>query len=130
MNRYVTDTHSLYWYLINSPRLSAQANAAFDEADNGAARIIVPAIVLAELYFLNKKQGFPLDTSAVIAELTRSAQFEVLSFAGQDVLDFDADAAVPEMHDRIIVGVARRLGVPCITCDSQIIASGSVAIVW
>ena len=37
MNFYVTDTHALFWYLINSPLLGAGASGAFDEADNGQA---------------------------------------------------------------------------------------------
>ncbi|MGI8884189.1 MAG: hypothetical protein ACR2IA_08090 [Pyrinomonadaceae bacterium] len=40
------------------------------------------------------------------------------------------DLVVPEMHDRIIVGVARRLSVPCLTCDTKIIASNLVKVVW
>jgi hypothetical protein len=34
------------------------------------------------------------------------------------------------MHDRIIVGVARRLRATCITRDSKIIASGIVPTIW
>ncbi len=37
MNFYVSDTHALFWYLINSPALGANARVAFDEADAGQA---------------------------------------------------------------------------------------------
>lgn len=130
MNYYVTDTHALYWYFINSPQLGARANAAFNEADAGQALIYVPAIVVAELYYLNKKHGFPLAMQATITQLRQSAQFELLPFEAVDVLEFDAHAAVPEMHDRVIAGVASRFGVPCLTCDSQIVASQLVNVVW
>ena len=40
---------------INSPQLGAQASVAFDEADNDEAITYLPAIVVADLYFLNKK---------------------------------------------------------------------------
>jgi hypothetical protein len=40
------------------------------------------------------------------------------------------DAAVQEMHDRIIAGVARRLGAPLISSDPLIAASGIVTIEW
>lgn len=130
MNYYVADTHALYWYLINSPQLGSRASAAFNEADNGQALIYVPAIVVAELYYLNKKHGFPLAMAAIITQLRQSPQFELLPFEAADVLEFDTLAAVPEMHDRIIAGVARRFGVPCLTCDSQIIKSQLVQIVW
>ena len=56
MKLYVADTHALFWYFIASPLLGAQAQAAFDEAKQGQALIYIPAIVLAELYFLNEKK--------------------------------------------------------------------------
>jgi PIN domain nuclease of toxin-antitoxin system len=130
VNRYVTDTHALYWYLINSPRLSATANATFDEADSGRALVYVPAIVIAELFYLNKKLGEPLNFAATFLQLQQSSQFVLLPFEPADVLDFDAHAAVPEMHDRMIVGAALRLGVPCLTHDSQIVNSGLVKTIW
>ena len=40
-----------------------------------------------------------------------------------DVLDLDLDSAVPEMHDRLIVGSARRIGAKLLTVDKQIISS-------
>ena len=45
MNEYVTDTHSLLWYLINSSLLGGDAAFAFDEGKNGFALIYIPAIV-------------------------------------------------------------------------------------
>ncbi len=130
MNLYVADTHALYWYLINSPLLGTNASQAFDEADNGVALIYLPTIVLAELYYLNRKYGQPINFASDFARLRASAQFVFVSFEASDVLDFDAHAAVPEMHDRIIAGVALRLGTPCLTCDSKIVASGLVGTIW
>jgi hypothetical protein len=34
------------------------------------------------------------------------------------------------MHDRIIVGVSRRLGARCLTRDTEIVASKIVPTVW
>ena len=51
-------------------------------------------------------------------------------YVTDDVLDFDKDSAVREMHDRMIVGAARRLNVPLLTKDQNITASGLVKIVW
>jgi len=61
MNEYVADTHSLLWYLLNLPALGKQASAAFDEADNGNALIHIPAIVFAELFYLNVKLKNQID---------------------------------------------------------------------
>ncbi len=130
MSDYVTDTHALYWYLTASSQLGTNARQAFFEADQGSALIYVPAIVLAELYYLNKKYGEPLDFASAFDQLQRSAQFVLLPFDPTDVLDFEANAAVPEMHDRIVAGVAKRLGMPCVTRDPRIINSGLVSTIW
>lgn len=129
-SRYVADTHAIFWYLTDSPRLSRAASAVFDRADTGEAVIYLPAIVLAELYFLNEKLGHPLDFVREFERLRQSGQFILIDFTAHDVLDFDLDAAVSEMHDRMIAGVARRLNAPCITCDRQIITGGIVATIW
>jgi PIN domain nuclease of toxin-antitoxin system len=130
VNGYVTDTHSLFWYLTNSSKLGLNASSAFDEADNGAALIYVPAIVLAELYYLNEKLSRPVDFGVEYGRISSGSQFVLLPLMPEEILGFDTDSAVAEMHDRMIVGAARRLGVPCLTKDTEIAASGLVATVW
>jgi PIN domain nuclease of toxin-antitoxin system len=130
VNLYVADTHALFWYFTASPLLGPQANAAFDEAKNGRALIYIPAIVLAELYFLNEKQQRPIDYSATFALITQSAQFVLLPFEPIDTLDFDKDKAVTDIHDRMIIGVARRLNATLLTRDLQVTNSGLVATTW
>lgn len=45
MNRYVADTHALFWYLTASPRLSPKAKDAFDEGARGEAIICTGELV-------------------------------------------------------------------------------------
>jgi PIN domain nuclease of toxin-antitoxin system len=130
VNLYVADTHTLFWYFTASPLLGAQAHDAFDEARDGHAIIYIPAIVLAELYFLNEKKNRPIDFSATFALLARSSQFVLLPFEPIDILQFDLDKAVPDIHDRMIVGVARRLGATLLTRDDEIVNSSVVRTIW
>jgi predicted nucleic acid-binding protein len=130
LNLYVADTHTLFWYFTASPSLGSNAHGAFDEAKDGQALIYVPAIVLAELYFLNEKKNRPIEYSATFALLTQSAQFVLLPFEPIDTLDFDTDKAISDIHDRMIVGVARRLGATLLTRDAQIADSGTVRTMW
>jgi predicted nucleic acid-binding protein len=116
--------------LVSDRVLGAGAKAAFDEGRQGNALIYIPAIVMAELYYLNKKQGNPMDIPSVVAQRQQGSQFVLLPFEAVDVLAFEANAAVPEMHDRMIAGVAKRLQIPCLTCDKQIVNSGLVQVVW
>lgn len=53
-----------------------------------------------------------------------------LELKTSQVLDFDRDHQVPEMHDRIIVGLSRRLGAPLIASDPKIVLAGLTSIVW
>jgi predicted nucleic acid-binding protein len=130
VNLYVADTHTLFWYFTASPALGAQAHAAFDEAKHGEALVYIPAIVLAELYFLNEKKDRAIDYSATFALLVQSAQFVLLPFEPIDTLDFDHDKVVSDIRDRIIVGVARRLGAKLLTRDEQIVKNRVVATIW
>jgi predicted nucleic acid-binding protein len=89
MNEYVTDTHALFWYLTASPRLGEKAKNAFDEGAQGQATIYIPAIVLAELYFLNEKLGRPLNYRDEFERLHQSSQLEFVPFLPEDILEFD-----------------------------------------
>src|SRR5437879_1822791 len=130
MDEFVPDTHALYWYLSAMPQLSPAARRSFDKARKGEARLLVPAIVLAELYYLNAKLGTPLDFAAEFARLNAAPQIVFVSFDAEDVLGFDALQAIPEMHDRIIAGVALARGCPFITRDPAIGAGGIGETIW
>src|SRR5688500_8104012 len=130
MGEFVPDTHALYWYLAGTGQLSQPARDCFDAAARGEARVLVPAIVFAELYYLNSKLGSPLDFAAEFARLKAAPQITFVSFSAEDVMAFDRLAAIPEMHDRIIAGVALSHACPCITRDPAISAAGVVNTIW
>ena len=48
---YVTDTHSLVWYLADDSRISKKALEVF-EGTIKEGSIIIPAVVLAEIMFI------------------------------------------------------------------------------
>ncbi len=130
MDEFVADTHTLIWYFTDSRKLGRNATKALADADNGEAIIHVPVIALAEMYYANVKTGYPINFAETYQQLDSSNQFVLTPFEAEDVLDFDRDLAVSEMHDRIIVGLARRLGCPLLTVDKNITASGAVEVVW
>lgn len=129
MPEYVIDTHALFWYLTASPRLSAPAKTVFDRGAAGEARLLVPVIVLAELFFLNENLNRPVDFAAELRRLMGADQFRFVPLLAEDMLEFGALTDVPEMHDRMIAAVARRRNCPCITRD-QTITQSSVATIW
>ncbi len=130
MKRLVVDTHALFWYRTASPQLSAKAREAMDGAARGKARLYISAIVLAELHYVNAKLKGDLDVPGLIAELKASSQVSLVPLRAEDVAEFDQDSSVPEMHDRIIAGLARRMGAPVVTLDPKIVAHSGVATLW
>src|SRR5438046_137411 len=52
---YATDTNALFWYLTEDKKLTQNALAIFEAAERAETQIVVSAIVLAELYYLDKK---------------------------------------------------------------------------
>ena len=82
------------------------------------------------MFYLNVKLGKPIDFASKFDELEKGPQFILTPMNAEDILDFEKDSSVSEMHDRMIVGVARRLGAPLLTADRNITASGLVEIVW
>ncbi len=127
---YVVDTHALIWYLLGDKKLSPAALSIFRAAERGDTRLLIPVIVLAELHYANARNRWFPDYRAAYRAIVGAPYFRLLPLDPLHILDFDRDAVVPEMHDRIIAGVARRLGAPVITSDSAIIASSIVQTVW
>jgi PIN domain nuclease of toxin-antitoxin system len=127
---YVVDTHALIWYLINDSKLGDQAAQVFAAAERGETRLIVSAIVIAEMYYANRKNKWFPDFNATYRQLRTRSYFRFVHVKADHMLDFDKDASVPEMHDRMIAGLARRLNAPILTADSQITNANLARIVW
>ncbi len=119
----VTDTHSLLWFLEDSPRLGREAGRFFDDCVRGEGVIYIPTICLVEIVYLCEKGRIPAafqalleeelrlgDSGFLIADLTWSvvealSRVLVLCSLAQD------------MPDRIIAATALSLNVPLITRD-------------
>lgn len=127
---YVVDTHALYWYRTNPGRLSPAADAVFRLADAGGAHIIVPAIVIAELYYLTQKFGPGASPSAMLADINNSREF-VFSELGQRQLEaMEEVSGVSEMHDRLIAAESLAHHAPLITKDEVLRGNAMVDVIW
>ena len=127
---FIVDTHSLYWFQNDPSQLSAAADAVFRLAAAGGGRIVVPAIVVAEFYYLTQKLGLPVPPSALLADINESREF-VFSELGEAQLEMMEEVAeVPEMHDRLIIAEALVHQAPVISRDEAIRASGLVEVIW
>ncbi len=131
---HVVDTHALLWYLYSPSRLGVAALAALDAANAETAAVLVPVLVLAEAVMVVQKRRLPgvdpqrgmLGLRAVAA----SRGFVVEDLDALTVLDSARLLAIPDIFDRLIAAEAIERGIPLITKDAAIVASGAVATIW
>jgi PIN domain nuclease of toxin-antitoxin system len=128
---YVLDTHPLIWSLTGDKKLGQQARLILDEAhEKGRPEIVLSVIVIAEMYWADKKHHLFEDFAQTVAAIKARPYVHIMPLDAAHILDFDRDSDIAEMHDRIIVGLARRFQAPLITRDTQIIGAGIVTTVW
>lgn len=127
---YVTDTHSLLWYLYDIPRLGSQARVAFDAVSRGDAVLLIPAIVLAEVVYVIERRRHDINVSEVFDQIAEADNFQVLPFDMEGARSLITLTEIPEMHDRMIVAAARVYNAPLITRDDAIRWADVVECVW
>jgi len=126
---FVTDTHSLVWYLSDDQRLSNKALKSF-EGTIKSGLIIVPTVVLAEILFIAKKGRIPLNFSETVSRIESLQNFEVLPLTVEILKLADRIEYSLEMHDKLIVATALSRKAILITKDEQITKSKCVKTVW
>ena len=127
---YVTDTHSLVWFLANDSKLGKDALSAFRSADEGKSLIVIPAIVIAEVLYIAEKRGAAAQLSSLLEKLQESANYIVHNLTLGILIETQNLKKLKDMHDRIIVATARIISARLISRDSEIKDSGYAEIVW
>ena len=127
---YILDTVAIVSHLEARKSLGSEAREVFAAAERGEARLLVPPIVVAELFSYFSKRGQLDRFRQVFGEMEASPWFKFIDLSVEQVREFMLLESVAEMHDRIIAGHAHQMGVPLVTNDLQIRASGSVATIW
>lgn len=128
--RFVVDTHALWWYLRSPERLSAAASAVFLLAETGNATIVVPAIVVAEFYFLSLKLGQPFSPTDLLEAIDSVGGIEISDLGKTQLARLDKLHEIPEMHDRLIAAEAIALDSPVVTRDESLRASYQIDTIW
>ncbi len=127
MRTYIVDTHTLIWYLDNDRRLGKHAEAILDDPQ---IRIIIPAIVLAEVKYLAHRGRFAQTLDDVLRVLSIDPRCIIYP------VDLSVVKAAPvglSIHDSLIIGTAlvqREIIDGLLTQDEAIVASGLVSTVW
>jgi len=128
-NEFVTDTMGLVLRLERR-KLSPTAKSLFELAESRSTAIYVPALVLAEILYLSEKQRIGLSVSQVADYMKRFPNYREYPMNLAVVQSAAQITDVPELHDRLIAGTARLLGLNLITNDPIIRTSSFVQTVW
>jgi PIN domain nuclease of toxin-antitoxin system len=113
MSSIVIDTHTLIWYLTQSPKISTTAIDRINQVNQNNLPVLIASITLIELIYLSEKQripAFPLQQFFQELDLTNS-QFSIIPLTldiAQSLRQIPRDE-VPELPDRIISATAHAL---------------------
>lgn len=127
------DTHALIWFLEGNARLGANANAILSNPDS---QLVIPATTLAEAVWIVERGRTSISSAKNLLSAVESDPRVVIYPLDKDVIEKTISlSAINEMHDRQIAATALVLAskgdeVQLLTCDSNIIASGLVSIIW
>lgn len=135
--RVVADSHSLLYYLFTPDRLSEPAFGALGNAENGEG-LVVSAATLGDLWYSSHKIGKRALTPGAFESLhatvldSENVGFEVAAVDAAvmaRLMSFPL-SVLPDPWDRMIVATALHLGVPLVTKDRAITATGVVETIW
>ena len=127
---YITDTHSLIWYLTNDKRLSRKAYLIFEGCDRGEEIIVIPTIVLAEIIYICEKKRLNIEFKSILEKINNSLNYQPLSLTLDIILKIIDMIEIPDMHDRIIIASTSMIDGILITKDRTIRKSDLVKTLW
>ena len=129
----VVDTHTLVYQLIGQRRrLGAKAREIFTRVERGQDTLMIPFTVLEEVMLLSEagKIRLRLPFRELLISLIQAENFELGVNDAELLLEASALVGIRDPYDRLIVAQARIAGMPLVTADEEIHASGLVRIVW
>ena len=133
MNTYVADTHSLLWYMSNSPALGSSARKVFDKAEEGNAVILISAISLIEIIYLAEKKKISSEKlQTLINKIKSSINYVIVPVTFEIAVTIQEikREKISDMPDRIIVATAISSNCKLITKDEAIRTSHIIETLW
>jgi predicted nucleic acid-binding protein len=129
VSEYVTDTMALV-LRFEKRKMPEHARKRFTEAEKGQCKIIIPAIVLAELAYLAEKNR--IDTNLKKAEeyIEKHPDIMVAALTLSTIKNAFEIGDIPELHDRLIAASGKQLNRTIITNDPVIHSSKHVDCIW
>jgi PIN domain nuclease of toxin-antitoxin system len=127
----VLDTHALLWWALDPERLSVEAAATVEQMEQGGG--FASAISIWELGIKAKrgKLELPISVEELARRVERGRVVELLPVDTSTWLrSLSLKWEHPDPADRVIVATALMRGLPLLTKDASIHASGQVSCIW
>jgi PIN domain nuclease of toxin-antitoxin system len=128
----VTDTHALVFHAAGGGKLGSRAAAIFARCERREAIIYVPAVVMWECSLLARVSRIHVRRTlrAFFDDLFSNPAYQPLDVTPEQIFAADDMTFTRDPFDALICASAQTLGVPLITRDAQIRASGAVKVIW
>ena len=128
----VTDTHALVLFAAGSGHLGNQAARFFDRCERREAILYVPAAVIWECSVLARVSRINLRRTVreFFDDLFSNPAYQPLDLSPAQIFAADELRFTRDPFDALIVAAAQSTGLPLLTRDAAIRASGAVAVVW
>ena len=128
---YVTDTHSLVWYMTDDPKLSIKAKRIFKKVDDTQEYVFIPCIVFFELLYLAEKRKIVADFDSFLAMVSSSDNYKIEPMClpiiekGRRI----PREKVTDPWDRLIAATSMHLNFPLISQDESLRELG-LEVIW
>ena len=115
---------------LEKRKMPNTAKEKFEEAENGQAEILIPAMVFSELGYLAENNRIDTDLQEAQKYLDNHQSIREQPLTFENVMTaFEIDD-IPELHDRLIAAAGKLLDAEIITNDPKIQSSVSVKTIW
>lgn len=115
---------------LGKRRLPPGVKQIFQSTDIGLSSILIPAVVLLEIGYLSEKNRINVSLADVRTHISQYQNYEIQALTFEIVESAFQIDNIPELHDRLIAGTARHLGLSLITNNPVILASEFLNTVW
>ena len=128
--KFVTDTHALLWWFIDSHKISPEASDIFKKCEKGEYTIFIPSIVVAEALSIFDKKRISFNFKRLLKQINESDNFVLIALDYPILLKMVELKDITELHDKIIVATAKNLGLPIITKDKLLQSLSYIKTIW
>jgi PIN domain nuclease of toxin-antitoxin system len=115
MEKIVVDSHTLFWFLSENPKLSFKARNLIREA----REVVIPSIVVMEILYILEKNNLAPHFIEILSEL-KIRRYLVYPLDIEMITQALFLPPTLEMHDRIIIATARIFDCSLISKDKEI----------